>query len=87
MKKHILVVDDDQRMLDALRRTLHTQAPDWDVTYVRQPEAAWEALLETPYDAVLTDIRMPGLDGLELLDRNPQHGKDQGRAGRQCSPG
>lgn len=69
MKKQILVVDDDQRMLDALRRALHAKTPDWNVTFVSQPEAAWEALLETAYDAVVTDIRMPGLDGLELLDR------------------
>ncbi len=69
MKKQILVVDDDQRMLDALRRTLHTQSDDWAVTFVRQPEAAWEALLQTAYDAVVTDLRMPGLTGLELLER------------------
>ena len=30
-------------MLDALRRTLHAQSDDWAVTFVRQPEAAWEA--------------------------------------------
>ena len=75
MKKQILVVDDDQRMLDALRRTLHAQSDDWAVTFVRQPEAAWEALLETAYDAVVTDLRMPGLTGLELLERIRQSDK------------
>jgi putative two-component system response regulator len=69
VKKRILIVDDDQRMLDALRRTLHAQSADWAVTFVRRPEAAWEALLETAYDAVVTDLRMPGIGGLELLGR------------------
>ena len=69
MKKQILIVDDDQRMLDALRRTMHAQSDDWAVTFIRQPEAAWEALLETAYDAVVTDLRMPGISGLELLER------------------
>ncbi len=72
MKKQILVVDDDQRMLDALRRAMHRQSDDWSVTFVRHPEAAWEALLETAYDAVVTDVRMPGISGLDLLARMQQ---------------
>ena len=69
MKKQILIVDDDQRVLDALRRTLHHQSDNWDMTFVRNPEAAWESLLATAYDAVVTDVRMPGLTGIELLER------------------
>jgi putative two-component system response regulator len=75
MKKNILIVDDDQRMLDSLRRTLYRQSDDWDVTFVPQPEAAWDALLQTAFDAVVTDIRMPGISGLELLDRIRQSEK------------
>jgi len=67
--RRILIIDDDQRMLDALRRALHRQSDDWAVTFIRRPEAAWEALQQTPYDAVVTDVRMPGIDGLELLER------------------
>jgi len=69
MKKQILFVDDDQRVLDALRRTLHDQADDWSMTFVRKPEAAWERLLETAYDAVVSDVKMPGLGGMDLLER------------------
>jgi putative two-component system response regulator len=69
VKKNILIVDDDQRMLDSLRRTLHHQSDDWSVTFFDRPEAAWESLLDTAYDAVVTDIKMPGIDGLDLVEQ------------------
>jgi putative two-component system response regulator len=64
----ILIVDDDQRMLDALRRTWRRQG-DWSVTFVREPETAWETLQRGDCDAVVLDVRMPGMGGLELLER------------------
>jgi putative two-component system response regulator len=69
LKKQILIVDDDQRMLDALQRALHRQNNDWDMTFIRRPEEAWESLLQFAYDAVVTDVRMPGISGIELLER------------------
>ena len=75
MKKQILIVDDDQRVLDALRRTLHDRTDDWALTFVRHPETAWEHLLETTYDAVVTDVKMPGISGLDLLERIRQTDK------------
>jgi putative two-component system response regulator len=69
VKKHILIIDDDQRVLDSLGRVLHEQTEEWDIKYVDRPEEAWESLLETAYDAVVTDLRMPGIDGMELLER------------------
>jgi putative two-component system response regulator len=75
VKKQILIVDDDQRVLDALQRSLHDQRDDWSMTFVRQPEKAWEHLLETAYDAVVTDVKMPGINGLDLLDRIRQTDK------------
>ncbi len=73
MKKQILIVDDDQRVLDALRRTLHDQMDQWAVTFVCHPEEAWEKLLETAYDAVVTDVKMPGISGFDLLERIRQN--------------
>jgi putative two-component system response regulator len=69
VKKQILIVDDDQRVLDALQRALRRQAQEWDMTFIRKPEEAWESLLQIAYDAVVTDIRMPGMSGIELLER------------------
>lgn len=69
LKKRILFVDDDQPLLDAMRRSLHAHAADWDMTFSSQPLAAWELLLMHPYDIVVSDVEMPVLDGLRLLER------------------
>lgn len=80
MTKQILIIDDDQHVLDALQRALHDPGEDWTMTYDSQPESAWERLLETAYDAVVTDVKMPGLSGLELLERIRQTDKTKNLA-------
>ncbi len=69
MKKKILFVDDEQPVLDALRRMLRSHRDVWDITYIDHPEAAWKLLLDQTFDAVVSDIKMPGISGLELLER------------------
>ncbi len=67
MKKRILFVDDDQLLLDGLRRSLRGQRKEWDMTFAANGEEALEALKQSPYDALVTDMRMPGIDGMQLL--------------------
>jgi putative two-component system response regulator len=78
VKKQILVVDDDQGILESLRRALHRHDEEWSVTYASQPEAAWEQLLDATFDAVVADVKMPGLSGMELLERMQQTEKTRG---------
>jgi putative two-component system response regulator len=69
LKKRLLFIDDDRSMLDALQRALHGQSLVWDGVYMTDPNEAWLKLLEGGFDAVICDVKIPGLSGLELLDR------------------
>ncbi len=72
MKQHILFVDDEVRVLESLRRMLHSQCPVWEMAFVDRPETAWAHLMEHGADAVVMDVKMPGTSGLELLSRMQQ---------------
>lgn len=64
----ILVAEDDEQMLDLVRRVLSDEG--YEVTAVRDGAQALARLEAQPaVDLVLTDIRMPGVDGMELLRR------------------
>ena len=68
MKRSILIVDDEQDLLQLLRRSL---APDLScrVETASNGDAALKFLGVDTFDLVLADIKMPGMSGLELLDR------------------
>jgi len=65
--KRVLFVDDEQPVLDALRLRLHRQASKWEMTFVDSGALALEKMREHPYDVIVTDMRMPTLDGAQLL--------------------
>ncbi len=64
----ILLVDDERMVLRAMRRLVLARHPDWDVLCARSGDEALR-LLEAyePVDVIVTDLRMPGLDGIILL--------------------
>jgi len=65
MRPRLLVVDDEARQMEALCRTLTPEG--YDVTGFSVPEEALAALREQSFDVLLTDLMMPGIDGLALL--------------------
>ena len=65
MRPRLIVVDDEARQMEALCRTLTPEG--YDVTGFSVPEEALAALREHAFDVLLTDLMMPGLDGLALL--------------------
>ncbi len=67
MAKRILFVDDEQNVLDGLRRMLHPMSGTWDLRFALDAQQALAELAKEPFDAVVTDIRMPGMDGFALL--------------------
>lgn len=74
MKGHILVVDDEKGQRDILDAIL--QREGYGVTAVAGAREAFEQMEQEDYDVVLTDLKMKGMSGMELLDRvierNPQ---------------
>ncbi len=66
-KIRILFVDDEQRILDALRRTLYSMRHAWDISFTSSGKSALELLENKEFDVIVSDIRMPGMDGVELL--------------------
>jgi CheY-like chemotaxis protein len=63
----LLLVDDEERILTALRRSLRREG--YELVLAQTPREALERLGEQPFDAVLSDHKMPGMTGVELLER------------------
>jgi len=64
----ILFVDSDPKVLQGLKRILHSQRPEWEMTFVESGLKALELMEQVPVDVVVTDLRLPGIDGIKLLD-------------------
>jgi DNA-binding NtrC family response regulator len=67
MKHRILIVEDDEIFLRPLQRTLEVSG--YDVLVVSSGEDAIDVLKNEDVDLVLTDKRLPGIDGVELVRR------------------
>ncbi len=65
--KRVLFVDDESKILDGLKRTLHADRQRWDMQFAVGGEAALRACEEKSFDVVVSDMRMPGMDGATLL--------------------
>lgn len=75
MSKRLLFVDDEPMVLNGLRRALHSMQREWEMEFVASPGAALECLDRAPFDAIITDMRMPIMDGAQLLEQVKQtHG-------------
>jgi len=64
---NVLFVDDEPRVLEALERSLRMGGIDWQARFVTSGEAALAALDSDRFDVIVSDMRMPGMDGAALL--------------------
>lgn len=65
--KRVLFVDDEQQILDGLRDALRKQRQIWDMTFCTSASDALSAMEAAPFGVIVTDMRMPVMDGAALL--------------------
>ena len=74
-KKQILFVDDEPLVLKGLQRSLRKMRTEWDTTFASGGKQALDILDQQPMDVIVSDLKMPEMDGMQLLtevkDRHP----------------
>ncbi|MCB0259443.1 MAG: response regulator [Calditrichaeota bacterium] len=65
--KRLLIVDDEETLTFSLYQTFITAPVECEVVTASSGEEALTRLEQGPFDLVITDISMPGMDGLTLL--------------------
>lgn len=69
MKKRILFVDSEPKILKGLERMLRGMRGDWDMSFSGTRDGSLELLQKEPFDVVVSDIRKSKIDGMDLLDQ------------------
>lgn len=67
--RRVLFVDDEPKILEGLRRMLRPQRHEWEMAFAPGGEAALALMEASPFDVIVSDMRMPGIDGAALLCR------------------
>ncbi|MFQ5580791.1 MAG: HDOD domain-containing protein [Nitrospiria bacterium] len=73
--KSILFVDDEPMILEGLQNLLRRKRKKWEMVFALGGEKALEELKKAPFDVIVTDMRMPGIDGAALLKEVHLHHK------------
>ncbi len=68
MNKRILFVDDEPSVLQGLKRSLRGQRKVWDMAFASSGNEAIEIIGESEFDMIVSDMKMPGMNGAELLE-------------------
>jgi HD-like signal output (HDOD) protein len=67
--KRVLFVDDEPQVLQGLRVSLYSRRKDWDMHFAENSAKAVELMSASHFDVLVTDLRMPGTDGTNLIAR------------------
>ncbi len=65
----ILFVDDEENILNGLKRSTRSMRNEWDMAFVTSGAEGLDFLGQSPVDIVVSDLRMPNMDGAEFLDQ------------------
>ncbi|MBW2412677.1 MAG: HDOD domain-containing protein [Deltaproteobacteria bacterium] len=67
-KRRILFVDDEPMVLKGLQRSLRKMRTEWEMRFTASSKEALDILGTEPFDVIVSDLRMPEMDGAQLLD-------------------
>ena len=67
IKKRILFVDDEPMVLKGLQRTLRKMRSEWDMVFTASGKEALDLLDQQAIDVIVSDLKMPEMDGMQLL--------------------
>ncbi len=67
-KSRVLFVDDEPQVLKLLQIMLKPMSSEWDMVFVDSGEQALKVFAQCPFDVVVSDMRMPGINGAQLLN-------------------
>lgn len=68
MTKHVLFVDDEPNILQGLRRMLRPLRHEWEMSFASDGNEALGVLANGPCDVLVSDMRMPGMSGIQLIE-------------------
>jgi DNA-binding NarL/FixJ family response regulator len=66
-RRRLLIVDDEETIVFGLLRVLYQDNARYDTLLASSAEIAQDILRETPVDVMVTDVRLPGINGIDLL--------------------
>ena len=66
--KRVLFVDDEVFVLDGLKRMLRRMRTQWEMDFVDSGESALQMMAQKEFDVIVSDMRMPNMNGAELLN-------------------
>ncbi|MDF9408129.1 response regulator [Pelotomaculum isophthalicicum JI] len=73
MKKSIIFVDDEPNIIQGLKRMLRSERDNWVMFFAGSGKEALDILSNNHIDIIVTDMRMPEMDGAELLEQVANH--------------
>jgi CheY-like chemotaxis protein len=74
MNKKILVIDDEKLITDSLQRLLRKE--NYEVTIANNGNEALEFIQRSSFDLIISDIRMPNLNGIEVIKKIREYLKE-----------